>query len=84
MRIVSDFKDYYDSALSFGFDPDVRYLRKKEVFEFFASSDEKKRNMPGDLDEALRIPLEFVRRLPCCFKHTAGYQTQILPMPITA
>ncbi|HRK33548.1 MAG TPA: hypothetical protein PLJ47_03045 [Candidatus Hydrogenedentes bacterium] len=33
MRIISDFKDYYDSALGFGIDPNVRYMRKREVLE---------------------------------------------------
>lgn len=34
MRIISKFKDYYDSARGFGYDPSLVYVRHTETLEF--------------------------------------------------
>lgn len=36
MRIITKFKDYYDSAMSLGIDDSITYLRKTEEFEMSA------------------------------------------------
>jgi hypothetical protein len=67
VRIISDFKDYYDSALSFGADPNLLYVRKQEQFEYEKRDspfEERKARLPRRLDEILRVPLELVAQLP--------------------
>ena len=34
MRIISDFKDYYDFPQKYGTDPNIQYLRKPRIFNF--------------------------------------------------
>ncbi|MBX7258823.1 MAG: hypothetical protein K1Y02_20845 [Candidatus Hydrogenedentes bacterium] len=87
MRIVSDFKDYYDSALSFGSDPSLLYVRKQERFEFERSSsivEERKAHLPRNLDEVLRVPLQLLTQMP----HTIArprrrYVYDDLEIPVT-
>ena len=83
MRIISDFKDYYDSALSFGSDPNLIYMRKEEVLEFEARWTDGKLHMPRGLDQALRVPLEFVRQLPHAFRKRERCTYRYLEIPIT-
>lgn len=88
MRIISDFKDYYDSAQGFGTDPNLLYVRKLESFEFvtrFSISNERKARMPRDLDEILRIPLDRVRQLPHSIVQRIGkFDAKYPEIPIAA
>lgn len=83
MRIISDFHDYYDSAMGFGQDPNLKYVRKQETFEFPARSREVENRMPRNLDQILRIPLENVRKLPHFIQDRFKYPPHILEIPIT-
>ncbi|MBI4555981.1 MAG: hypothetical protein HY706_00230 [Candidatus Hydrogenedentes bacterium] len=85
MRIISDFKDYYDSAQAFGSDPGCAYLRKQERFEYelFAPHGEKKARMPRQLDQILRVPVELVTQLPHTIDQRIEYQRESLEIPIT-
>jgi len=84
VRIISDFKDYYDSALSFGIDPNLLYVRNQEQFEFPGQVGEKKGFMPRGLDQALRIPLEYLRALPHLVVDAKVSPAWYPEMPITA
>ena len=63
MRIISEFHDYYDSALSYGSDPDLLYIRKKELFEFKLEREEKK-YLPNNMDECIKPIIKLVTKLP--------------------
>lgn len=84
MRIISDFKDYYDSALSFGSDPNLTYLRRTEEFEFEARFAEAKNRMPRNLDQALRVPLGLLRQLPHSILGRVKFPVRWIEMPVTA
>ncbi len=85
MRIISDFKDYYDSVLGFGSDPNLNYARKQELFEFEKRwNDGRKDRMPRQLDKVLRVPLELVARLPYSIVQRIDRDTtKWLEVPIT-
>ena len=87
MRIISDFKDYYDSAQSFGSDPNLTYVRKQESFEFesrFSPYEDRKNRMPRQLDRTLSLPLELIKRFPHVIVERIGrLEANELEIPIT-
>lgn len=83
MRIASEFKDYYDSAMGFGVDTTLFYSRKEEQFEFAARRTECKKWMPRNLDAALRIPLLLVEQLPRIIGERGKHRKNPFQIPIT-
>lgn len=86
MRIISDFKDYYDWAQSLGFDPKIVYVRKTETFESeegfgFPSTSEW---LPVSLRGVLGETFERPRKAPNIFvRRTARYRWEDLNLPLT-
>ena len=88
MRIISEFKDYYDSAQCFGIDPELRYIRKQETYEYHPDNSfhaERKSRLPGNLDEILKEAIKVVSDLPRVFiRQLSKYQQHHLDIPVTA
>ncbi|MBI2433569.1 MAG: hypothetical protein HYV26_11935 [Candidatus Hydrogenedentes bacterium] len=87
MRIISDYKDYYDSVQTFGADPALVYVRKREQFEFrkrHTILEERKPHLPDDLDRILAFPLDLLSRLPREVVQKIGkWQRKDFEMPVT-
>lgn len=56
MRIISDEHDYYDTALSYGIDPNIKFIRKEEEWDIH--------NIPNDIKEIISPLLEIVKNMP--------------------
>jgi hypothetical protein len=87
VKIIFGFKDYYDSAQSFGSDPNLRYLRAEKHFEYeerVAGRADSGNGFPKPLNEVLRLPLQVLRQLPrrLCTPRT-GYHTMRVEVPVT-
>ncbi|MCC6699695.1 MAG: hypothetical protein IT365_28990 [Candidatus Hydrogenedentes bacterium] len=86
MKIVSDFKDYYDSAQAFGTDPSITYVRTCESFEYETSvyrDDDRRERMPRHLDRLLQVPLDILKRLPRRLVEKHKWHSNTLEIPIT-
>lgn len=83
MRIISDFKDYYDTVLGFGSEPNLVYLRKTMVFETTARLHDREEDIPQHIRQAFRAPLKFLRQLPCVVQNREPYPMRVLKIPIT-
>ena len=57
MRIISPFKDYYDSAQAYGIDPKLVYVRETKVVPLYDPKTGKVTQLPKQLDE-------FFKRIP--------------------
>ena len=64
MRIISDFHDYYDSALSYGIDPNLIYLRKQQKLYYGFKITDKVKQLPGNLDAVLKPVLDILFKIP--------------------
>jgi len=64
MRIVSNFRDYYDSALCYGADPNLLYVRTEQVFERDLYSRDVKKYFPGDMDDILQPVFSLLAGMP--------------------
>jgi len=65
MRIISDFKDYYDSVQGYGMDPALVYVRKQEQFSVeIRPYEDRKAWMPPGMEEAIQVPFEILTKLP--------------------
>jgi hypothetical protein len=66
MRIISDFKDYYDSAQGFGIDPAIKYVRKQDSYSFEKRQwpQDRKPWMPRPLQEAVQPLVDSLMRFP--------------------
>ena len=64
MNIKSDFKDYYDSALSYGVDKTINYIRIKREFVCYSLRNEKKITEPKDTLDVLKVPMGVLYKIP--------------------
>ena len=64
MRIISEFHDYYDTALSYGIDPNLVYLRKQEKLYYGFKITDKVKQFPGNLDNVLKPALDILLKMP--------------------
>jgi hypothetical protein len=87
MRIISGFKDYYDSAQCYGSDPNLLFVRETEIYEFesrYSVHEDRKTRMPRGLDQALAQPIERIKRLPHSLtRHIRRWENDGLKIPIT-
>lgn len=94
MRIISDFKDYYDSVMGIASDPGLTYLRKQRVYEFtlthrmrsiFDSRNTPVSQLPVELPDAFRVPAELILNFPLRIsKEIKWYGVEDYDVPITA
>lgn len=64
MRIISNFRDYYDSALCYGADPNLLYVRTEQVFKRDLYSRDVKKYFPDDMDDILRPVFSLLTKMP--------------------
>lgn len=83
MRIISDFRDYYDTAMGLGIDPALVYLRKTEVCEYEVRSNVGTHQLPRGLDNALHRPLALLRALPRSVQYWHRCKTHRFQVPLT-
>ncbi|GMV90634.1 MAG: hypothetical protein AMXMBFR82_04120 [Candidatus Hydrogenedentota bacterium] len=87
MRIISEFKDYYDSAQGYGMDPALTYVRKTEVFEYetrFSMLGERRSHLPRGLDKTLAPLVESIKRFPHAVSTRIGrWRTENLQIPLS-
>lgn len=63
MRIISEFRDFYDSALCYGIDPLLIYIRDNKEYSFEFAKEEKK-YLPGDMDRVLAPITRILSEMP--------------------
>lgn len=64
MRLISDFHDYYDTALSHGIDSTLIYNRKTEENEFFIDPQSGSKSFGDETAEILRPAIEILLEMP--------------------
>jgi len=64
VRIISKFRDYYDSALCYGADPNLLYIRTQEELQRDTYIKDEKKQLPGNMDEILLPVFNMLHNMP--------------------
>lgn len=72
MRIISEFKDYYDSSLIYGIDPNIIFIRKQISYNFEYNKNDEKVYLPGELNKYVNTFIELFKHTPGHIRHMRG------------
>lgn len=76
MRIISNFRDYYDSVQMYGYDPNLIYHRTTVEYDQF--NPELKRRLPDDIHMALDPIFNIVKSMPRYLKVKGQRRDQMM------